>query len=149
MPMSGRTAMRQLQLFTSLSERASKRTFFQHYAGKRPVYALDLPGYGMSERRDQTYTARMMADAILAAVDEIKRLHDGEKVDVMALSVSCEYAARAALERPTDIRSLGLISPTGFDKALSGYGRAQSTKGNAVKPWSPCRSGAKPCSISS
>ena len=106
---------------------------FQHYAGKRPVYALDLPGYGMSERRDQTYTARMMADAILAAVDEIKRLHAGEKVDVIALSVSCEYAARAALERPADVRSLGLLSPTGFDEALSGYGRAQSTKGNAVK----------------
>lgn len=106
---------------------------FQHYAGKRPVYALDLPGYGMSERRDQTYTARNMADAILAAVDEIKHLHAGQMVDVMALSVSCEYAARAALERPAGIRSLGLLSPTGFDKALSGYGRAQSTKGNAVK----------------
>ena len=109
------------------------RPLFRHYAGNRPVYAVDLPGYGMSERRDQTYTARMMADAIVAAVDEIKRAHGGAKVDVMGLSVSCEYAARAALERPEDVRSLALISPTGFDKALSGYGRAQSTKGNAFK----------------
>ena len=106
---------------------------FRHYAGKRPVYAIDLPGYGMSERRNQTYTARMMADAIHAAVDDIKRLHDGAPIDVFALSVSCEYAARVALERPSDIRTLALLSPTGFDKALSGYGRAQSTKGNALK----------------
>ena len=109
------------------------RPLYLHYAGKRPVYAIDLPGYGMSERRAKTYTARMMADAIHAAVDEIGRRHDGAKVDIMALSVSCEYAARVALERPDDVRTLGLLSPTGFDKSLSGYGRAQSNKGNALK----------------
>ena len=106
---------------------------YQHYAGSRPVYAIDLPGFGLSERRDQTYTPRVMVDAIHAAVAEIRSRHHGAAVDLVALSLSCEYAARAALEHHEDIRSLALISPTAFDKALAGYGHAQSTKGNPVK----------------
>ena len=109
------------------------RPLFLHYAGLRPTYAIDLPGYGLSERKRQTYTPRIMADAVTAAVQHIRQRHKGMKVDLMALSVSCEYAARVALERPDDIRSLGLISPTGFDRVLSGRGRAQSTKGSGLK----------------
>ncbi len=125
-----------LLLIHSINAAASSyemRPLFEHYAGKRPVYAIDLPGYGLSERRDQTYTSRIMVDAIEAAMSEIAGRHGGAPVDLMALSLSCEYAARAALERPDDVRTLGLISPTAFDKALAGYGRAQSTKGNAAK----------------
>ena len=107
---------------------------YAHYAAAgRPVYALDLPGFGHSERRRQTYTPRLMADAIHAAVAYIREHHAGVSVDAVALSLTCEYLARAALERPDDYRSLGLISPAGFDRALSGFGRAQSTKGNAIK----------------
>lgn len=125
-----------LLLIHSINAAASAyemRPLFQHYAGTRPVYAIDLPGYGLSERRDQTYTPRIMVDAIHAAMAEIASRHQGSRVDLMALSLSCEYAARAVLERPDGVRTLGLISPTAFDKALAGYGRAQSTKGNALK----------------
>ena len=31
----------------------------------RTVYAIDLPGYGTSERSDRLYTPRLMTDAIL------------------------------------------------------------------------------------
>ena len=107
---------------------------YAHYAAAgRPVYALDLPGFGHSERRKQTYTPRLMADAIHAAVAHVRECHAGAPVDLVALSLSCEYAARAAIERPDDYRSLGLISPTGFDRMLSGYGRWQSTKGSQIK----------------
>jgi pimeloyl-ACP methyl ester carboxylesterase len=105
---------------------------FLHYGESRPVYAIDLPGFGYSDRSRKIYTARMMADALHAATAEIKARHQDQSIDVMAISLSCEYAARAALERPDDYRSLGLISPTGFDRALSGEGPAQSTRGN---PW--------------
>ena len=71
-----------------------------------------------------------MTDALHAAATEIRGKHNGQAVDVMALSLTCEYAARAALERPDAYRSLGLVSPTGFDRALSGEGPAQSTRGN-------------------
>lgn len=109
------------------------RPLYMHYRRTRPVYAIDLPGFGFSERADLVHTPRVMVDALHAATAMIRRRHGGQAVDCVALSLSCEYAARAALERPDDYRSLGLISPTGFDKALAGAGPAQSTKGSRFR----------------
>ncbi|MCJ2034872.1 alpha/beta fold hydrolase [Methylobacterium sp. J-068] len=92
------------------------RPLYRHYAGSRPVYALDLPGFGFSERRDRVYTPGLMTAAIHALAAEIRRRHGGARIDAMALSLSAEFLARAALERPDDYRSLGLVSPTGFDR---------------------------------
>ena len=107
------------------------RPLYLHYRAARPVYALDLPGFGFSQRDARTYTPRLMTDAIHAAVTAIRARHGGGAIDVIALSLSSEYAARAALERPEDYRSLGLVSPTGFDRRLSGNGPDQSTRGNS------------------
>ncbi len=119
------------------------RPLYLHYRASRPVYALDLPGFGLSERPDRVYTPRLMADAIHAAVAAVAARHPGLPVDAMALSLSCEYLARVALERPASLRSIGLVSPTGFDARLSGAGRAQSDRGNgtalqllSARPWS-------------
>ena len=125
-----------LLLVHSINAAASSyevRPLYLHYASSRPVYAIDLPGFGFSDRRDQVYTPQIMVDALHAAVAEISRRHDGASVDLLALSLSAEYAARAALERPETIRTLGLISPTGFDRKLSGRGRARSTKGSPLR----------------
>ena len=105
------------------------RPLYLHYRTRRPVYAIDLPGFGFSERSDRTYTPRLMTDAIRALVAEIRARHGGGPIDAMALSLSAEYLARAGIERPEDYRSLGLISPTGFDARLSGSGPSQSTRG--------------------
>lgn len=91
------------------------KPLYDHYARSRRVYAVDLPGFGQSERGNQHYTARMMTDALLEVVERISEQHDGAPVDVVALSLACEFAARAATERPEAFRSLGLISPTGFE----------------------------------
>ena len=108
------------------------RPLFLHYRASRPVYALDLPGFGQSARPARIYTPRVMVDAIQAAVAAIAARHAGAAVDAIALSLSAEYLARAALERPGSLRSIGLISPTGFDARLSGAGRAQSDRGNGT-----------------
>ncbi|MCJ2123093.1 alpha/beta fold hydrolase [Methylobacterium sp. J-077] len=105
------------------------RPLYQHYRRSRPVYALDLPGFGFSERSRRRYTPRLMVEAIGAAVAEIRSRHRGAAIDAMALSLSCSYLARAALERPDDYRSLGLISPTGFDARLSGDGPPDGHRG--------------------
>jgi pimeloyl-ACP methyl ester carboxylesterase len=106
------------------------RPLFDHYAGKRPVYALDLPGFGQSDRSDRDYTIKIMTDAIHATVDDIRR-HHGGPVDALALSLSCEFLARAALERPASFRTLAFISPTGFQ----GSARDDASGGNRGMSW--------------
>ncbi len=98
------------------------RPLYGHYRRERPVYALDLPGFGFSERSRRLYTPGLMVEAIHAVAGEIRRRHGGVRIDALGLSLSCAYLARAALERAQDYRSLALISPAGFDARLSGRG---------------------------
>lgn len=105
------------------------RPLYLHYRATRPVYALDLPGFGHSERTRRLYTPRLMVEAIHAVSAEIRARHGGGALDAVALSLSASYLARAALERPADYRSLGLISPTGFDARLSGDGPPDGNRG--------------------
>ncbi len=85
------------------------RPIFEHYRGKRPVYALDLPGFGFSERANRVFSPTLYAQAIITLLEKI-----GEPADVIALSLGGEFAAMAAHQRPDLVHSLTLISPTGF-----------------------------------
>ncbi|NEU14167.1 alpha/beta hydrolase [Methylobacterium sp. BTF04] len=108
------------------------RPLYRHYAGSRPVYALDLPGFGFSERSDRIYTPRLMTDALHAVVAEIRRRHGNARIDAVALSLSTEFLAQAALDRPEDYRSLGLISPTGLDARFERRGAQGSDRARAI-----------------
>ena len=88
------------------------RPLFEHYRGQRPVYALELPGFGFSQRGDRPYTPRVYTNAIIGFLETQVE----GPVDVVALSLSSEFAARAALERGPNVRSLALISPTGLSR---------------------------------
>ncbi len=104
---------RPLVLVHSVNAAASAfemKPLFEHYRGERPVFALDLPGFGFSERGDRDYTAELYRDALNALLAE----RVAERADVVALSLSSEFAAAAALERSEGIASLVLISPTGL-----------------------------------
>lgn len=92
------------------------RPLFERLAPTRPTYAIDLPGFGRSDRSDRVYSPRLMTDAILAATAAIRGRHGGVPVDALALSLSCECLARAALEAPEAFRTLALVSPTGLGK---------------------------------
>jgi len=105
------------------------RPLYLHFRGRRPVYALELPGFGFSERSRRRYTPRLMVEAIHAAVDTIRQRHGAIAVDALALSLSASFLARASLERSDAYRSLGLISPTGFDRQLSGEGPPDGHRG--------------------
>lgn len=83
---------------------------FEAYRGKRPVYALDLPGFGYSERTDRDYSVALYDNAISDFLDEVV----AEPADVIALSLGCEFAARTTHTGPERVNSLTLISPTGF-----------------------------------
>lgn len=84
---------------------------FQALERDRPVAAMDLPGFGHSDRSDITYTPELMAGAIASVLGEYD-----QPVHVVALSLGSELAARAALNRPDRVRSLTFISPTGMGR---------------------------------
>ena len=104
---------------------AEVRTVFERMAQHRTVYAIDLPGYGNSERTDRLYTPRLMTDAILDLTAYIRSQHPEQSIDALAASLSCEFLARAAVEQPATFRTLSLVSPTG----LSGLRLRQAPPG--------------------
>ncbi len=93
---------------------AEVRPLHEHYRATRTVFSLDLPGYGGSERSDRAYTPRLMTDALHAVVGQIRARCGPGPVDALALSLSSEFLARAAVEAPDAFASLALVSPTGF-----------------------------------
>lgn len=106
---------RPLVLVHSINAAASAyemRPLFEHYRSQRPVYALDLPGFGFSERSDRTYTPRLYTTALLELLRDIESRRGA--ADVIALSLGSEFAARAAQQQPELVRSLTLISPSGL-----------------------------------
>ncbi len=106
-----------LVLLHSINAAASAyemKPLFEHYRGRRSVFAPDLPGFGFSARPNVRYSPELYADAIAQWME--KQVYRGVAADVVALSLTGEFAARAALRRPELFRSLVLISPTGFDK---------------------------------
>jgi len=86
------------------------KPIFDHYKGLRPVYALDLPGFGFSDRSDRTYSPMLYQRAITEFLKDVV----GQAADVIGLSLSSEFAALTAVHEPELIHSLVMISPTGF-----------------------------------
>jgi pimeloyl-ACP methyl ester carboxylesterase len=90
------------------------RPLYEHYRQSRTVYALELPGFGHSERSPRQYSVRLMTDAILIAARAIQDIHGRGQIDALAVSLSSEFLARAVTELPLAFRSAALVSPTGF-----------------------------------
>jgi pimeloyl-ACP methyl ester carboxylesterase len=111
---------------------AEMRPLHEHYRATRRVFSLELPGYGFAERGDRAYTPRLMTDAIHAMTGEIRRRCGDGPIDSLALSLSCEFLARAAVEAPRAYRSLALVSPTGFE---GGRGRSGPPGTTLARPW--------------
>lgn len=117
---------RPLVLTTSINAAASAyemKPLFDTYAGTRPIYVLEWPGFGSSDRPDTQYTPELMTRALTSLVAKI-----GQDVDVVSLSLGSEFAARAALSEPR-IKSLALISPSGLGSARGGTQRARDEDG--------------------
>jgi len=108
------------------------RPLYEHYRASRTVYALDLPGFGFSERSDRRYTPQLMTETVQQMVREIQQRHGAAAIDALALSLSCEFLARAATQAPAAFRTLALVSPTGFNGAKPRLGAPGSDRG---MPW--------------
>lgn len=110
-----------LHAINAAASACETRPLFHHYQGRRPVFALELPGFGFSERSKRVYSAQLYQNAITEFLErEVKA-----PADVVALSLSGEFAAAAALARPELFASLSLISPSGLG-ARNGSGDTDS-----------------------
>lgn len=89
------------------------KPLFQHFRSYRSVYAPDLPGFGRSTRHVGMMTASEFAKNISSIIDQMS---PSEPPDVIALSLGCEFVARAVVECGANVRSLTFISPTGFSR---------------------------------
>ncbi|EIC21870.1 alpha/beta fold hydrolase [Thiorhodovibrio frisius] len=88
------------------------KPLFEHYRQQRPVFSLDLPGFGQAGRGPWNYSPEHYAEAIGQFLKQVPN----QPVDLLALSLSSEFAVRATLSLPERVHSLVLISPTGFSK---------------------------------
>lgn len=96
------------------------RTLFYEFRGERPVYALDLPGFGFSQRGGMPYTPKTYVHAIEHLLRHIAVESPDGRADIVALSLTSEYAAKVASDLPELVHSLVLISPSGFERIAQG-----------------------------
>lgn len=128
-----RSALPPLVLVHSVNAAASAaemRPLYVREIGTRRVFAPDLPGFGASQRGPRAYTPRLMTDALHAVLAEVAARSGAGPADLVALSLGCEFAARAAHEAPHAVRRLALVSPTGF----AGATRRRGPPGSVVGP---------------
>jgi pimeloyl-ACP methyl ester carboxylesterase len=111
---------------------AEVRPLFDHWRASRTVFAPDLPGYGYSDRSDRPYTPRLMTDALQSLAAQIHQRCGPQPIDALAVSLGCEFLARAAAEQPASWGRLALVSPTGFMGRRAWRGPPGSTRG---LPW--------------
>jgi pimeloyl-ACP methyl ester carboxylesterase len=74
------------------------------------VYAMDLLGFGLSERPQIRYSARLY----LRLIDDFARQVIGEPVALIASSLTAAYAAVLGARDPGQYPSLVLVEPTGL-----------------------------------
>ncbi len=92
------------------------RPIFEHFRQRNRVYAPDLPGFGFSDRSRRNYNVALYTNSVRDMIDRIEADTNGTSIDALALSLSSEFLARAAADDERPLRSLALITPTGFRK---------------------------------
>jgi pimeloyl-ACP methyl ester carboxylesterase len=88
------------------------RKNFEPLARDFPVYALDMLGFGFS---DKPATAPYSADLYVDLIADFIRDVAGAPVHLIANSLSGAFSVRLADEHPELVQSLVLIAPTGAD----------------------------------
>jgi len=107
-------AGRPLLLVHSINAAASAFEMRGPFAGLRDsyaVHALDLLGYGNSDRPARQHSADDYIDQLLIALTAI-----GEPASIVASSLGAAYAIIVAARRPELVRSLVLLCPTGIER---------------------------------
>jgi pyruvate dehydrogenase E2 component (dihydrolipoamide acetyltransferase) len=94
----------------------SWRAVVDALAVRNRVIAIDLPGFGGSEKPDASYSLPALTDRLAAFADAWTR---GPLV-LVGHSMGGALAAALALERPSRVIATVLIAPAGWDVGLAG-----------------------------
>jgi pimeloyl-ACP methyl ester carboxylesterase len=116
---------------------------FAPLASIRRVYAVDLPGFGLSDRSDRSYDIDLYLNAVRDMLDVIGGDAPGQRIDALAISLSSEFLARISLEAPDRFRTVTFVTPTGFDKRSATFDGAPGSTREipglhaivSFKPW--------------
>lgn len=85
---------------------------------KYRVIAIDLPGYGKSQKGEYTYSMSFYADQIKKLIDELKL----KNVVYVGHSMGGQIGIVLAIKYPTLLHKLILASPAGFEEFERGEG---------------------------
>lgn len=75
------------------------------------VVALDLPGFGLSDKEDVPGTMSFYADAVASTMEALGI----DEATVVGVSMGGQVALTLALEQPERLRDLVLVSPAGIE----------------------------------
>jgi len=128
---AGPAGARPLLLVHSINAAASAyevKPIYERLLHERRVVAVDLPGFGFADRAPREYSIRLYTDAVHDALDFVAADGGRGPVDVVALSLSSEFAARATTEAAARVRTLTLVSPTGFARSTPSEGAPGSSR---------------------
>jgi pimeloyl-ACP methyl ester carboxylesterase len=114
------------------SSAAEMRPLYERYGATHTVFAIDLPGFGLSDRSDRRYDPRLMTDALQALAEQVLARCGAVPIDAVAVSLGCEFLVRAAVELPMRWGRLALVSPTGLSGTKPRRGPPGSTR---AMPW--------------
>ena len=127
----GRTVLL-LHSFNAAGTGAELAPLALRLAERHRVVLVDWLGFGTSERPDVGYGWALYAEQLEGI--RAASLGPGEtSVDVVALSLPCQYVAVAAAEHPERFGRLVLISPTGFGRFKGSAGRTSRALYRALR----------------
>lgn len=110
------------------------RNVFAPLAEKHTVYALDLLGFGKSDKPAIPYTAETYIRLIDDFARQVMGVGDGRgEADVIATSLSAAYVVALARRDPSLFQHLVLICPTGIEELASEPGAAAAAARSALK----------------
>lgn len=88
------------------------RPLFESFRWRRPTFAVDLPGFGLSEPSPLPSSQSHLAAVLARFLRKLRRLDLG--MDAVALGRGSEVVARVARDEPGLFRSLVLLQPLGL-----------------------------------
>lgn len=103
-----------------------------HFAKERRVLALDLPGYGASDRPDATYSPQWYADVVSEWMFGVGI----DRAVVVGHSMGGQIAMELALNHPERVERLVLSAPAGietFNPGAAGFMKSFWTESRAME----------------